>query len=180
MVSLRQRVFALMSCLLCCFSLSSGCAMYRFGSPSLYRHDIRTIYVPMVTSDSYRRDLGEQLGEALVKEIELKTPYKVVSADHADSVLQVNLVTDTKRVLGETIQDDARDIEMDYFAQVRWVDRRGDLIQKHSDLPLPPILLNTSQQANFLPEAGQSMATARQEALKRLAEQIVGQLECGW
>jgi hypothetical protein len=95
-------------------------------------------------------------------------------------VLQVRLVTDTKRVLGETIQDDARDIEIDYFAQVSWVDRRGDLIQNHGDLPLAPILLNTSQQANFVPEVGQSQATARQEALKRLAEQIVGQLECGW
>jgi hypothetical protein len=166
--------------LACAAVLCSGCAMYRFGANSLYRQDIRTIHVPMIVSDSYRRDLGEQLGEAICKEIELKTPYKIVSADHADSVLQVRLVTDTKAVLGETIQDDARDIQVDYFAQSSWVDRRGDLLQKYSDIPLPPLLLNTSQAANFIPEAGQSMATARQEALHRLAEQIVGQLECGW
>jgi hypothetical protein len=30
----------------------SGCAMYRFGAPALYRQDIRTVYVPMITSDS--------------------------------------------------------------------------------------------------------------------------------
>src|SRR3954447_13049861 len=94
--------------LACTAVLCSGCAMYRFGTNSLYRQDIRTIHVPMVVSDSFRRDLGEQLGEALCKEIELKTPYKVVGADRADSVLQVRLVTDTKAVLGETIQDDAR------------------------------------------------------------------------
>ncbi len=158
----------------------SGCATYRFGASSLYRNDIRTIHVPMAVSDSFRRDLGEQLTEALVKEIEYKTPYKVVGSDRADSVLQVRLVTDTKRVIGETIGDDARDIEVDYFAQVSWVDRRGDLIQNHSDLPLPPVLVSASQAANFLPEAGMSMATARQDALRRLAEQIVGQLECGW
>lgn len=157
-----------------------GCALYRFGNGSLYRNDIRTIHVPMVVSDSFRRDIGEQLGEAICKEIELKTPYKVVGSDRANSVLQVRLVTDTKRPLSQTIFGDARDIEMDYFAQSSWVDSRGDLIQKYSDVPLPPVLLNTSQAANFLTEAGQSQATARQEALKRLAEQIVGQLECGW
>ena len=154
--------------------------MYRFGAPSLYRPDVRTVHVPLVESDSFRRNLGEQLTEALVKEIELKTPYKVVGADRADSVLQARLVSDAKRVITENGLDDARDLEVDFFVQVSWVDRRGDLIMNHSETPLPPVLINVNQAANFVPEAGQSLATAQLEAIRRTAEQIVGQMEIGW
>src|SRR5687768_8924245 len=66
-----------------------GCAGYQLGQRSLYRPDIRTVHVPVVQSDSYRRYLGERLTEAVVKQIELKTPYKVVGSDSADSVLSV-------------------------------------------------------------------------------------------
>ena len=44
-------------------------------------------------------------------------------------------------------------------------------------IPFAPLLVNISQQANFVPEGGQSLTTAQQEALQRLAEQIVGQME---
>src|SRR6188508_556309 len=72
----------------------SGCAGYQLGNRSLYRPDIRTVHVPMAVSDSYRRHLGEKLTEAVVKEIELKTPYKIVDSDSADSVLSLRLVSD--------------------------------------------------------------------------------------
>ena len=157
-----------------------GCAGYQLGNRSLYRPDIRTVHVPMVHSDSYRRYLGERLTEAVVKEIELKTPYKVVGADSADSVLSVRLASDSKRVLAENRFDEPRDIETDFFIQVSWVDRRGDLIMSHDDVPAAPLLLNIGQSASFVPEGGQSLATAQQEAIQRLAEQIVGQMELAW
>jgi hypothetical protein len=160
--------------------LLSGCAGYQLGSRSLYRPDIRTIHVPVVESDSYRRYLGERLTEALVKEIELKTPYKVVGAAEADSILTCRIVSESKRVLGENRFDEPRDVEADFFVQVSWVDRRGDLIMSHNDIPVQPLLLNVSQTANFVPEGGQSLATAHQEAIRRLADQIRGQMELAW
>jgi hypothetical protein len=160
--------------------LFSGCAGYQVGQRSLYRPDIRTIHVPVVLSDSYRRNLGERLTEAIVKQVELQTPYKVVDADSADSVLTVRLASDSKRVLAENRFDEPRDIETDFFAQVSWIDRRGDLIMNHDNVPAAPLLLNVSQSANFVPEGGQSLATAQQEAIQRLAKQIVGQMELAW
>ena len=41
----------------------------------------------MFQSDSYRRGLAEQLTEAVCKEIEKRTNYKVVNNPNADSVL---------------------------------------------------------------------------------------------
>jgi len=160
--------------------LLPGCAAYQFGNRSLYRPDIRTIHVPVVESDSFRRNLGERLTEAIVKEIELKSPYKVVGAAEADSVLSARIISDSKKVLSENRFDEPRDIEADFFVQVSWVDRRGDIIMSHNDIPVQPLLLNVSQTASFVPEAGQSLATAHQEAIHRLAEQIVGQLELAW
>src|SRR6266576_327238 len=83
-------------CILQLLSLS-GCIGYHAGTNSLYAADVATVYVPMIESDSYRRDLGERLTEAIVKEIELKTPYKVVSTPDADSILYARLQVDTRR-----------------------------------------------------------------------------------
>ena len=160
--------------------LVPGCAGYQLGHRSLYRPDIRTIHVPMAQSDSFRRYLGERLTEQVVKEIELKTPYKVVGADAADSVLSIRLVSESKRVLAENRFDEPRDVETDFFIQVSWVDRRGDLIMSHNDVPAAPLLLNVGQNANFVAEGGQSLTTAQQEAIQRLAEQVVGQMELAW
>src|SRR5262245_35350210 len=65
-------------------AILSGCAGYQIGNRALYRPDLRTVHVPVIQSDSYRRYLGERLTEAIVKEIELRTPYKVVGPDAAD------------------------------------------------------------------------------------------------
>ncbi len=157
-----------------------GCAGYQLGQRTLYRPDIRTVHVPIVESDSFRRILGERLTEAIVKEIELKTPYKVVGPAEADSILTARIVSDSKRVLTENRFDEPRDVETDFFVQVSWVDRRGDLIMSHNDVPTQPLLLSVSQTTNFVAEGGQSLATAHQEAIDRLAQQVVGQMELAW
>jgi hypothetical protein len=179
-VSILKPRLHVLPALLALTCLLASCASYQVGQGGLYRPDIRTVHVAMAHSDSARRNLGERLTEAVVKEIELKSPFKVTDSATADSVLTARLITDSKRVLAETRFDDARDLETDFFVQVSWVDRRGDLIISHNDIPLPPILLNVSQAANFVPEAGQSLATAQQEAIHRLAKQIVGLMENGW
>jgi hypothetical protein len=166
--------------LLLCFCCLPGCAGYQLGQRSLYRPDIRTVHVPMIQSESFRRYLGERLTEAVVKEVELRTPYKVVDSASADSVLTVRLVSDSKKILSNNPFSEPRDIETDFFVQVSWIDRRGDLIMSHEDVPAAPLLVNLGQQTNFVPEGGQSLITAQQEAIDKLAQQIVGQMELAW
>lgn len=160
--------------------LLPGCAGYQLGQRSLFRGDIRTVHVPMVQSESFRRYLGERLTEAVVKEVELRTPYKVVDATSADSVLNIRLVSEGKRVVANNRYSEPRDIETDFFVQTSWIDRRGDLIMSHEDVPAAPLIVNIGQQANFVPEGGQSLLTGQQEAIEKLAGQIVGQMELAW
>ena len=50
----------------------AGCAGYQIGNQSLFPQEIHTVYVPVFKSNSFRRNLGERLTEAVVKEIEEK------------------------------------------------------------------------------------------------------------
>jgi hypothetical protein len=159
--------------------LSAGCAWYQVGSGTLYAPDISTVYVPLFESESFRRHLGERLTEAVVKEIELKTPFKVVNDPNADSVLTGRIVGETKRVLVESPTDEPRELEVQIAVEVVWVDRKGDLIQQ-GVVPLPPEMLDVTQRATIVPEVGQSIATGHQTAIQRMAEQIVGLMEEPW
>jgi hypothetical protein len=160
--------------------LLGGCAGYHVGSDSLYPTGIRTVYVPMFESTSFRRNLGEWLTEAVVKEIELKTPYKVVSTPDADTILTGRIVGDTKHVVVENRFDDPRGIEVNLQVEVSWIDRAGNVIRQSGAIPLPPPPARVSTTANVVPEVGQSVATAQQQAIQRAAEQIVAMMEAPW
>jgi len=160
--------------------LLAGCARYQVGSESLYAPDIATVYVPMIESDSYRRDLGERLTEAIIKEIELKTPYKVVGTPDADSILSVRLLGDSRHLLAENSFDDPRLSESAVFSEVSWLNRRRLPMAPPQSIALPPELIAMDGMANLVPEAGQSVATSQQQAIERLAQQIVGTMETPW
>jgi hypothetical protein len=160
--------------------LASGCASYRVGSASLYAPDVATVYVPMIESDSFRRDLGERLTEAVIKEIQLKTPFNVVGTPDADSIMSVRLVGDSKRVILESRNDDPRAIEVGRAVVVTWLNRRRDPICMPRTIDLPAELMSIRQTATLIPEAGQSSVTAGQQALERLAQQIVSTMEEPW
>lgn len=166
-------------CLLLVF-MASGCAGYQLGTGTLHRPEIRTVHVPVFESDSFRRFLGERLTEVVIKEIELQTPYKVVGSPDADSVLVGRIVDERKRVVGETKNDDARFIGTDMIVTINWYDRRGEALMPESGFALAPLTFFTASSGDFVPEAGQSLATAHQETIERLARQIVQQIEVRW
>jgi hypothetical protein len=167
------------SCLWLCVALT-GCIGYQWGTGSLYAPDIATVYVPMIESDSYRRDLGERLTEAVCKEIELKTPYKVVATPNADSILSIRLTRDKRTALIRNAFDDPRLSENEIRTQVNWLNRRRLPIVPTQNIPVPPEAVAITATSNIVPEAGQSVATQQQQAIVRLAQQIVGTMEAPW
>jgi hypothetical protein len=68
----------------------AGCASdptQGYSTQSIFPQNIRTVAVPIFTSESYTRNVEFELTDALVKEIETRTPYKVVPASRADTIL---------------------------------------------------------------------------------------------
>ncbi|MEM9186394.1 MAG: LPS assembly lipoprotein LptE [Planctomycetota bacterium] len=163
-----------------CAAAAAGCAGYRVGAESLYAPDVQTVYVPMIESDSFRRDLGERLTELVVKEIELKTPFKVVGSPTADSVLTIRVAEDRRRTLAEDPFDQPRVLENEVVAEVAWLNRRRLPIAPVQVVPIPAGVTPFRQDSMLVPAAGQSVAQAQQDALHRLAQQIVGAMEEPW
>jgi RNase P/RNase MRP subunit p29 len=181
MISTAARILRLLAC---AALLVTGCATYRFGNGTLYAPDVRTVYVPMFQSDSYRTtpsvDVGERLTEAVCKEIEKRTPFKVVGSEAAaDSVLTGRVVADTKRMVVESPTDQSRMVEMNYQVLVTWADRGGSVIAT-GDVPLPAATVDVGQAGALVPEFGRSVASSQLEAIEKLAQQIVGLMEEPW
>lgn len=154
-----------------------GCG-YTFG-PSA-RPDVRTIYVPVFKSDSYRRNLDYLLTEAVQSELKTRGGYRLTDEASADTVLQGRIVDVQKNPLSETRFDDPRELELMVGAEIQWVDRRnGRILQQHV-FPIGQALALQASQVSFAPEVGQSLATAQQDAVRKLAAQIVDLTEMPW
>ena len=81
----------------------AGCG-YSVRPP--YNNEIRTVYVPIFRSLTFRRDLNLMLTEAVAKEIEKRTPYKVVGTpDGADSSLTGEVTYADKNLVVENPQN---------------------------------------------------------------------------
>lgn len=166
--------------LTCSALILAGCAGYRFGNDSLYRNDIRTVHVPIFQSDSFRRHLAEWLTEAVAKEIELKTPYKVVDAGAADSVLLGRILREEKQLVAEDRFDVPRNIDTNFVVEVRWQNATGNLFGNSAMIPISDAALQIADSANLVPEGGQSLTSAQEKVIRQLAEQIVSQMETPW
>lgn len=153
--------------------LLSGCFGYHLGNQALFRPDIRTVHIPVFESDSFRQFLGERLTEAVIKEVESRSPYKVVGLQNADSVITGKLISDEKRVLIESLTDEARDIQVNLLVEVSWNDRYGRPLMNSQQIQI-------NQFTNFVPEGGQSLSTAQQEVIDKIARDIVSQMEIPW
>ncbi len=163
-------------------AVAGGCASYQIGNQSLYPSHIRTVHVPVFDSLSFRRNLGEQLSEAVIKEIETKTPYKVVgSPTQADSVLTCRIINDSRNMILLDWFNDPRQMQVVLRVQVNWVDRQGDVLRESQPIVISPATSTPVTATSILtPEVGQSGATAQQLAIQRAAEQIVGMMEMPW
>ncbi len=166
--------------LLAAIVLLSGCAAYQLGNGTLYNPNIRTVYIPIVRNDTFRPMVGVQLTEALVKAVELRTPYKVIGDPSADSTLTCRVISESKQVITENRTDDPRALDAILNIELTWLDRRGNLLMENRFVPPGQFAFLFTESSHFVPEGGQSVSTALQHDIERLAETIVQQMESRW
>lgn len=163
--------------LLCSLSFSSGCA-YHFGNG--FDQKISSIHIPVIASDVKRRDLGVQLTEALQKQVQTRTHYRLASEAEADTMLSGKIVNANKNVLGENGYDDPRELQLALAVEMTWTDLRTQRVISEQRYLLPNDAVNFTTTSDFAPEVGQSLATATQQAIDRLARNIVNMMETPW
>jgi len=171
------RLGATVLCATVCCAAGAGCG-YMVGGP--YRQDIETVHVPIFESKSFRRGVEFQLTEAVHKEIQKQTHFRLVKEPEADTKLTGRIVRIDKRVLGETAFDEPRELQYQIAIEVTWEDLRTRRILRQRKIEIAPDVVQLLSHADFSPELGQSQATARQRATENLARQVVQMMQTPW
>lgn len=149
---------------------ASGCG-YSVRPP--FDAQIRTVYVPVFRSVSFRRDVNLQLTEILIKEIEARTPFKVVGKpEGADSTLEGVINFSDKNIILENPFNLPRQLTATITVGVTWTDNRTTKTVK------APVVV--TEMVNFFPEVGESSFSAFYRTNQKLAQQIVGMMEQKW
>ncbi len=140
-----------------------------------YDPGIRTVYVPMFTAITFRRDLNIQLTELVIKEIERRTPFKVVgSPQGADSTLEGVIAYADKNLLVEAPNNLPRHVLVSLLVTVKWTDNREGIEYK----PVQPVVFANTMA--LYPELGETTSLAYQKSMAKLARDIVNAMEQPW
>lgn len=152
----------------------TGCgSFYSFRAP--FDKSVRTVYVPIFRSQTYRRELNFQLTDLVIKEIEKRSLYKVVgSPNGADTILDGTIVNADKNIVVENPNNLPRELTAMLTVRVSWTHNPPN----KQEQVRPPVLV--SESVNFVPEVGESSSTGFYQACQRLATQIVDMMEEPW
>jgi len=195
-LSMRCLIPALVFLLPACESDSNFTVLGYTTKPN-YDCNIKTIRVPIFQNLSTYRDLEFELTKAVVREIEQKTPFKVVGlGSPADTELDCKIISFGKTILNRNQLNEVREADTILTVEVTWRDlRTGEILTKPLTPrnlqpvlpplegapippPSPPVLVQST--ASFIPELGESITTARKSAVDRLARNIVSMMEIPW
>jgi hypothetical protein len=168
-----------------------------YTSKPLYSEEIHTVRVPIFKNETYYRGLEFQLTEAVIREIESKTPFKVVTAGcPADTELTGKITTVNKALINVTQLNGIRESEVTLAVGVVWRDLRaghlGEFLSQPPPKPpsseainqqLPPLAevpVIVQALTAYQPELGPSTAWALQRDVDKLALRIVQLMEKPW
>lgn len=158
--------------------VSGGCATdasQGYVAGGLFPDAVRTVAVPIFSNDTFERDVEFELTDALIKEIEARTPYKVTASERADSILLGSI----RRVEREEVSKSRRtglseEVVLSVFLDFEWRDLRTNrpLVQRES----------FAAHGLFVPSApaGEPIELGEFAAVQKLARMIVDEMQSEW
>jgi Lipopolysaccharide-assembly len=136
--------------------------------------EVKTVAV-FFKSNVFRRDLEKQLTEAVIKEIHLRTPYRVVGNHaEADSLLTGTISSDAKNLVVEAPTNLPRELNASIIVQTNWTHNPPTEIESAR------IPTTISETINFVPEVGETTLSAYNHVIQSIAKQIVDMMEQPW
>ena len=153
---------------------SLSCAVLLVAAGCGYRHeplfpkDVGTVAVPIFENLAYYKDVEFALTEAVVKEIEWRTPFQVAREGAADSVLNGEIVRITQSTLSRRRRGGLpQDVEYRIIVNFEWKDlRSGKILRQRRGMEIA---------APYSParEIGQTISLGQRRAVQRVAERVV-------
>lgn len=155
-----------------------GCASdprsgYAFASS--YRTDIETVAVPIFDNTTFSHGLEVQLTDALVKEIHRSTPYRVVSEQRADTILNGSItVADLQKLRTASDSGLVQELGLELAVTFEWKDARtGQVLVSRR---------NFRSAESFVPGRGaqERLESAESATIQQIARDMVGELRSAW
>ena len=146
----------------CASDSSSG-----YASGALYSKKYRTVAVPIFKNSSPDRAIPFQLEDALVKEFESTTPYKITAEGRADTILRGTISSVDLSMLTE-------EMALKVTVNFEWIDMKtGKPIISRADFQSSAVFVAS------LPN-NQPIDLARFAVAQQLARDIVASLQGEW
>lgn len=151
----------------------TSCAGY--GYAQLYPEGYATVAVPVFENQTFERGVAYDLTEAVIKEIEQRTPYKVADADRADTLLRGTVTGVQRRQLSRTpVGGLPQEIEVEVTIDFEWEDLRrgGTLVSRRGFTSV----------GRYIPTQplGEDFSQGRQAAADRAARDVVEAMRSPW
>jgi hypothetical protein len=168
--------------LLACAAAAAACIGGCAGDPStgyasgaLYSSKYRTVALPIFDNGTYDRPISNYVSEAVLKELQMSTPYGVTPEGRADTVLRGKVTSVQLRTMSQSVATGLPE-EMSYTVTVDydWVDMRtGVPIVSRKGYQVSAVFVasNTNQEPIDL---------GRFQAADMLARDIVASMQGDW
>jgi hypothetical protein len=150
----------------------AGCG---YSHKMLFPEDVTTVAVPIFQNQTFYRGVEFDLSEALTKEIELRTPYKVIGRSAADTEL-TGKVVDVRQNLVSRTRPGAlpQEVEVTVVVDFEWRNlKTGNVLRDRKGF---------SAVGRFRPTqpVGEYYERAQHEAVMEMATAIVAALQKDW
>ena len=158
--------------------LAAGCASdptEGYSAQAAFPSQVSTVAVPIFTNETFTRDVEFELTDAVIKEIQARTPYRISSTATADSILlgrirsvRLNQISASPKTgLGEEV---IVSVSIDF----QWKDLRTDasLVERES----------FAGHGLFVPSrpSGERIELGQFSAVQELARDIVAEMRSAW
>ncbi|MBI1337502.1 MAG: hypothetical protein GC164_11125 [Phycisphaera sp.] len=152
--------------------LATGCG---YQHKELFPDQYATVSVPIFGNRTFYRGVEFDLSEALIKEIELRTPYKAVPGSRAQTVLEGNITGISQRQLSRTRTGGLpEEIEVTITVDFVWKDLgTGTVIRERRGFE------SVGRYVPSLP-VSEPFPVAQHQAVQRLATDIVSTMRADW
>ncbi len=150
--------------------LPAGCG---YTMKSIYPAGIHTVAVPIWKNHTFRRGLEFRLTEAIDKNIESRTPYRLAPMNQADTELTGTIETVTEGVLSNSFQTNLpQETQITLVVNFTWRNlRTGAVLSRR---------VNFAASSTEIPQIGQQLPDAEQMAVERMAKAVVNQMQKSW
>ena len=153
----------------------AGLTACGYGYTDVYPTGYTTVAVPVFENQTFEREMAYDLTEALIKEIEQRTPYKVDDASRADTLLRGTVTAVRRRQLSRTpIGGLPQEIEIEVTIDFDWEDQRrgGTLVTRQGFTSV----------GRYVPTqpVGEDFSRGRQAAADRVARDVVAAMRSPW